>query len=402
MPKLKQHDLQLWNLFVEVCGGRCNACGKTRVLERGHIQPDTDGGAGTFDNLIPLCKSCNASYKGFTPDTRPEGWQDVFAKRFLSEFGLGLRLKTGGSAYLEPGQPKPGTNDLEVIQNKALLDWSQVEFVPSKLLCPTYEQADPPRPLTDSEATRLLNTTIQNARTYGLVKPPPAARKAKMTALVKGLRTDRFTLVAEEFLRQKPWDDYDRDPWSIMCDNPELYLEDARRRKRNEAAQIRRQRESHLAERWRRYLQAGTVPEWPDMTDADRVLIATAKGLVDQEPRAVNDADLEMAWAIVMRQVGYWDKQVRETRARLMKMGEMSVRILKLLNNPDPEFGQRIKSFCGDIATLKHADGNERYERYWRMLEQDLNEALDWQESNRAGVNDPDVLNDPDRDNNEW
>src|SRR5437016_611847 len=119
MPKLKQHDLQLWNLFVEVCGERCNACGKSGVpLERGHIQPHADDGAGTFDNLIPLCKPCNASFKGVTPDTRPDGWQDAFVKRLLTEFGLGLRLKTGGSAYTEAGQPKPGTNGLEVTQNK--------------------------------------------------------------------------------------------------------------------------------------------------------------------------------------------------------------------------------------------------------------------------------------------
>ncbi len=398
MPKLKQHDLQLWNLYARALGGRCYGCNATDLpLERGHLQRHADSGAGTFDNLIPLCRSCNASRRaGLTEDTRPANWRDILGKLLMEEFGFGLSHTTKN----ECDHSKAAVTGSQVPQNKRLLDWTEFEFVMANLMCPTQIDSAPlkPKPLTDTEATRLVNTVIQNAETYGLVKPPLAPRKGKMIQLAKGLGADRFKLAANEFLRRKPWDDYDRDPWQILCDNPELYLDYAAQRRRAEAEQRKRQYESNLADRWKRYLWVAAVPDWPDMTDADREVIATAKALVDREPREISDTDMNAAYDVGQRQRNYEAGMIRGRRDKSLKRGERSIRILKLLDNPDPEFAERIKQFVAWILGAKTFNEEDSYESQWSQLEQQLEEALDRQESNRAGVNDLDVVNDPDAD----
>jgi 5-methylcytosine-specific restriction endonuclease McrA len=55
--------------------GSCWACRTGRGgLERGHLVDHARGGAGTPDNLVPLCWECNRIMPSFGPgDILPEG-----------------------------------------------------------------------------------------------------------------------------------------------------------------------------------------------------------------------------------------------------------------------------------------------------------------------------------------
>jgi 5-methylcytosine-specific restriction endonuclease McrA len=58
-----EHDLtpEQWTALVDAWGG-CAYCGATGVpLQRDCVQPIAWGGRYTLDNIVPACRSCNAS-----------------------------------------------------------------------------------------------------------------------------------------------------------------------------------------------------------------------------------------------------------------------------------------------------------------------------------------------------
>lgn len=50
-----------WRIAQEYFDGRCAYCGNELPLEMDHLIPTTRGGRGTVDNILPACRSCNAS-----------------------------------------------------------------------------------------------------------------------------------------------------------------------------------------------------------------------------------------------------------------------------------------------------------------------------------------------------
>ena len=58
-----------WGAIKAAYGHRCAYCGrKSDRLEREHVTPVVSGGTLTPDNIVPACRSCNAS-KGTKPPT---------------------------------------------------------------------------------------------------------------------------------------------------------------------------------------------------------------------------------------------------------------------------------------------------------------------------------------------
>jgi 5-methylcytosine-specific restriction endonuclease McrA len=58
-----EHDLsaEQWTALVAAWGG-CAYCGATGApLQRDCVQPIAWGGRYTLDNIVPACRSCNAS-----------------------------------------------------------------------------------------------------------------------------------------------------------------------------------------------------------------------------------------------------------------------------------------------------------------------------------------------------
>src|SRR5580700_3850431 len=118
-------DDATWALFARACGGRCCTpdCDAVHKLEQGHITRHADGGQLVFENLIPLCKSCNAKHKGgFTPDTRPAGWRTAFWTLLLAENQIQIRWQ-----HLNRGDnTSPGK---QAIDSNGFIDLQAVEFV---------------------------------------------------------------------------------------------------------------------------------------------------------------------------------------------------------------------------------------------------------------------------------
>ena len=74
---------QQWKETVIFFGGECAYCGRTmhkgERLTRDHLEPVSEGGVTTQDNIVPACASCNSS-KG------AEEWRSWFMKQpFFSQ-----------------------------------------------------------------------------------------------------------------------------------------------------------------------------------------------------------------------------------------------------------------------------------------------------------------------------
>lgn len=74
---------QQWKEAVIFFGGTCCYCGRTmrkgERLTRDHLEPVSDGGASTQDNIVPACGACNSS-KGASE------WREWFMKQpFFSQ-----------------------------------------------------------------------------------------------------------------------------------------------------------------------------------------------------------------------------------------------------------------------------------------------------------------------------
>lgn len=50
-----------WEQILELFGQTCAYCGSDKSITMDHIVPISRGGNHTEDNVIPACKSCNAS-----------------------------------------------------------------------------------------------------------------------------------------------------------------------------------------------------------------------------------------------------------------------------------------------------------------------------------------------------
>lgn len=74
---------QQWKETVIFFGGECAYCGRTmhkgERLTRDHLEPVSEGGATTQDNIVPACASCNCS-KGASE------WREWYMKQpFFSQ-----------------------------------------------------------------------------------------------------------------------------------------------------------------------------------------------------------------------------------------------------------------------------------------------------------------------------
>jgi 5-methylcytosine-specific restriction endonuclease McrA len=52
--------IKQWNEIKEIFNNKCCYCGRERILEQDHFIPLSKGGAYTFNNIVPACKSCNS------------------------------------------------------------------------------------------------------------------------------------------------------------------------------------------------------------------------------------------------------------------------------------------------------------------------------------------------------
>lgn len=58
-----------WGAMVQHYGGRCAYCGRpSDRLEQDHVIPLAQGGQHHRDNIVPACRSCNASKNNRTPE----------------------------------------------------------------------------------------------------------------------------------------------------------------------------------------------------------------------------------------------------------------------------------------------------------------------------------------------
>jgi 5-methylcytosine-specific restriction endonuclease McrA len=71
---------EIWDTLVEFFGG-CAYCGG-EATEMDHFIPKALGGSDDWDNLVPACRTCNASKN----DTHPKDWEPSKSLwRILSE-----------------------------------------------------------------------------------------------------------------------------------------------------------------------------------------------------------------------------------------------------------------------------------------------------------------------------
>jgi 5-methylcytosine-specific restriction endonuclease McrA len=69
---------QEWEVVKRAYNYTCLRCGSREPeikLTADHVVPISKGGAGTIDNIQPLCKSCNSAKHNQTIDYRP-GWKE--------------------------------------------------------------------------------------------------------------------------------------------------------------------------------------------------------------------------------------------------------------------------------------------------------------------------------------
>jgi len=105
-----EHDLTdaQWHALQDAWGG-CAYCGATDApLQRDCVLALSRGGRYTLDNVVPACRSCNAS----KCNDEVTGW---LRRKRLDERGFLMRhleirraLVTGVVTDSDPGPPRPG------------------------------------------------------------------------------------------------------------------------------------------------------------------------------------------------------------------------------------------------------------------------------------------------------
>ncbi len=288
MPKRKEFEQQVWQAFVEACGNRCNLCLKEDVpLESGHLLSDNDEGSSTLDNLIPLCRSCNASHReGLSQDLRPDDWRDRFLKRWLTMNDIGLTAKISAPTENQCAD----STALQVTENTRLIDWHSVVFVKAdSLLLTTTDRPLLPEP----EAAALVEEMILAGRKSGLIAPPLMQRKGKVIRLARFGR-EKFRAACEAFFYQMPWEQSGYgDAWAFLCDNFGMYVSEGLATRKRKAEQRQRDRDDETRRRWEVYQQAGECRDWHPMSDDDRAFRDKARS--EKDARVISDEEFECA-----------------------------------------------------------------------------------------------------------
>lgn len=63
-----EHSLEEWQNLVDSFDGLCAYCGERPGNERDHVLPLSRGGSDYVENILPACRSCNASKHDKTPE----------------------------------------------------------------------------------------------------------------------------------------------------------------------------------------------------------------------------------------------------------------------------------------------------------------------------------------------
>lgn len=61
LKKLEHHTDSEWRSLLSMFNGKCVDCGTKQKIEKDHIVPLSKGGSDLIENIIPRCRSCNAS-----------------------------------------------------------------------------------------------------------------------------------------------------------------------------------------------------------------------------------------------------------------------------------------------------------------------------------------------------
>jgi HNH endonuclease len=213
-------DTFIWNIFVEACGSRCSACGEENgKLERGHVIPYRLGSSESFDNLIPVCRRCNAKHKKLeTPVTfRPADYLERFSILFLERLRPQLSSYTAnGSCYLIPSS--------EHAENKHVICWRNAENgVQNSLITRSSDT------LTRREAERIVESLVTAARRKLPLPIPYGPTKTSLVQLAVQHGRKKFDMAAEGFLAEdwsKPGmpDAVQHDCWPQFVDGFNLFL----------------------------------------------------------------------------------------------------------------------------------------------------------------------------------
>ena len=348
-PRSAKIDDVTWQLFVRACGGRClgwECDGSDTKLQQGHLERYEDGGPVVFENLIPLCASCNGKYSmGFTRDTRPDGWRDRFWKSMLAVNGIEIGVANPTQIF------RGGSNTLQgeqVVENKQFIELQNVEFA----LAPNYITPSlhtPTRPqVSVPKATKLMWELFKKSKDCDIPPKPPlerrnALRQTQLIRLAQRLGEKDFLLLGEGFRTYEPcpWvtgtpeHGYaEQDSWMHLCVNPDLYLEEGRRLAANDAARLKAQREKQeewnqqLREsRWERFKKLAAIAY--STTQEDEALIETVRA--ETVIRDVPDDEMERMRKVECDGVDFWRTTVMSGLNALYKKGGGRIQIAELV-----------------------------------------------------------------------
>jgi hypothetical protein len=367
MKRQPRIDDATWKLFIRACGGVCCECGRDKKLEQGHIQRHVDGGQLVFENLIPLCKSCNAKHcKGFTRDSRPTDWRDAFFKLFMAANGVALGWQ----------QPKPDGNHLPPGQNAettGFIDLKNVKFVAKSSYITTCADTPTAQPMSERVARDLLWEIFEKSKECA-IRPKRPLRKRQDELKLLAIRNgrDNFRLAGEQFLRESPcpWVAGDEgrggyaqaDSWQHLCESFDAYVTDGRAR----LVRVAQQAEADLKEaeigkernrvaRWRDYIRGADVPPWPDMKEDDRqFLLTVASEKAAGGCREVSDENLSRSYAIYRRHKFVTLEALLEEKVKLREQLVQCAKWAKQLDEEkQKEVGSSIKQYSACIDSAK-------------------------------------------------
>jgi hypothetical protein len=305
MKRLPAGDKFVWDIFVEACGSRCAVCGDPNVkLERGHVIPHKLDSLESYDNLLPVCRSCNAKHKKQETPTkyRPADYLEVF----YIKLGQALRPQISCIQRDSKWVHVPSSWPLE---NKHVIAWEPAENGQSN---PLYQRSYDT--MTRREAEIEVNRLITAARHK--VPPSPLPIPDTRTGLINlAMQHGRqFHIAGTGFLADMPWVVPGRDgevnnyAWVQFTANFEIFLAEgikvqqaASERKRRDAEQREKDAATDRQRRWDKFQLAAKCTDWPDMTGEDRVFIAAVR--LETELRDVSDGELERAKGIRLREL---------------------------------------------------------------------------------------------------
>jgi hypothetical protein len=372
MKRQTRIDDVTWKLFVRACGGRCCECGADGKMHQGHILRHADGGQLVFQNLIPLCKSCNAKHsKGFTRDSRPVDWRDAFFKLFMAENGIAL----GGQPH------KPGANHIEAGQNAesaGFVDLESVKFVPKSRYITTCEGTPSAQPMSEKEARDLIWELFEKSKQCAIrPKRPLLKRQDQMQLLAIRNGRDVFWIAGDEFLRESPcpWvaGDEDRggyaqaDSWQHLCESFDGYVKDGEARRLRDAEQAARKKVQAAndaaadivyvrEQRWNDYIRIASI-SWPEMSAEDGAFISAVtleKAAASGVAQDVSEDRFQQSLAVWRRAANYTRDALRDAKQKLYDALEVAALWAKRSGDEDQKtFGEQIQYYRDWIDQVK-------------------------------------------------